>query len=138
MTLLPASASSSPMRPPSLRLAWRGRWTRVTLLQVSWWTWMPCWGLSHCSRHSSGGMAGMGTSILGGGCLSSEGQGKVSRVGSLCAAYPQPTNLCISQAGGTATAGSLEASILHSPESGWDRAQLPSQGDRRLAPSLVR
>lgn len=68
----------------------------------------------------------------------SRGSGEICRVGSLCAAYSQPTNLSISQAGGTATAGSLEASILHNPQSGWDRAQLPSQGDKRLAPSLVR
>ena len=81
-------------------------------------------------------MAEMGTRILDGGCLSSEGQGEVSREGSLCAAYPRPTNLCISQAGGTATAGSLETSILHSPESGWDRAQLPPKGTRGWRPPL--
>lgn len=49
-----ASCSVSPLalscEPPSLRLAWKGTWTRVLLLQVSWWTWMPCWGVSRCSE----------------------------------------------------------------------------------------
>lgn len=95
-------------------------------------------GLSQYSGHGGSMRAGMETSILDPGSLSVEGQREVSRSGPLCAADSQPTNLCVSQAGGTATAGSLEASILHSPESGWDKAQLPSQGDKRLAPSLVR
>lgn len=60
---------------------------------------MPRWGLSQCSGHGNGGLAGMGNSILDGGHLSSEGQGEVSRVGSLCTACSQPTNLSVSQAG---------------------------------------
>lgn len=59
----------------------------------------------------------MDTGILDPGCLSAEGRGDAPRAGPLHAAHSQPTNLSISQAGEAAPAGSLETSILHSPES---------------------